>query len=134
MKVLRVHSCPSSDHPEAPCGARYRAHPHRGLREGTIFKCSVLTLAPHCHGTHTETVGHVTVGGPDLARLTPVPPALGLLLSVEPVPPGGGATARSPALAGDRVVTPEVNAISSVLLAISIIFVAFFFYLTGRKT
>jgi spermidine/putrescine transport system permease protein len=33
-----------------------------------------------------------------------------------------------------RVVTPEVNAISSVLLAISIVFVALFFALTGRKT
>ncbi|MFK7752746.1 MAG: ABC transporter permease [Sedimentitalea sp.] len=33
-----------------------------------------------------------------------------------------------------RVVTPEVNAISTVLLAISITFVAFFFYLTGRKS
>ena len=32
-----------------------------------------------------------------------------------------------------RVVTPEVNAISSALLAISIFFVALFFILTGRK-
>ncbi len=32
-----------------------------------------------------------------------------------------------------RVVTPEVNAIATVLLSISIIFVAFFFILTGRK-
>jgi spermidine/putrescine transport system permease protein len=32
-----------------------------------------------------------------------------------------------------RVVTPEVNAISTALLAVSIIFVAFFFVLTGRK-
>jgi ABC-type spermidine/putrescine transport system permease subunit II len=32
-----------------------------------------------------------------------------------------------------RVVTPEVNAISTVLMAVSVIFVAMFFVLTGRK-
>ena len=33
-----------------------------------------------------------------------------------------------------RVVTPEVNAISSVLLAISILFVALFFFLNSRRS
>src|SRR5690606_22047809 len=33
-----------------------------------------------------------------------------------------------------RVVTPEVNAISTALLGVSIVFVALFFVLTGRKT
>jgi hypothetical protein len=46
----------------------------------------VYTLAPHCHGTHTECVAHLTDNAADLARLTPLPPALALLVSVRPVP------------------------------------------------
>jgi arylformamidase len=51
---------------------------------GASCNCSVYALAPHCHGTHTECVGHVTDNATVLAGLTPVPPALALLLSVRP--------------------------------------------------
>lgn len=44
------------------------------------------TLAPHCHGTHTECVGHVTRDDTTLADVTPVPPALALLVSAWPAP------------------------------------------------
>lgn len=58
------------------------------IASGASCNCGVYTLAPHCHGTHTECVAHVTANAADLARLTPLPPALALLASVRPVPLG----------------------------------------------
>src|SRR4051794_27615896 len=52
------------------------------VAEGASCNCSVYTLAPHCHGTHTECVGHVTGDSATLATRTPVPPMLALLISV----------------------------------------------------
>lgn len=56
------------------------------VRTGASCNCAVHTLAPHCHGTHTECVGHVTRDDTTLADVTPVPPALALLISIRPVP------------------------------------------------
>lgn len=55
---------------------------------GASCNCATYTLAPHCHGTHTECVGHVTAPAASLASFTPVAPALALLVSVEPRPLG----------------------------------------------
>jgi kynurenine formamidase len=63
------------------------------VASGASCNCSVYTLSPHCHGTHTECVGHVTDNATALAGLTPVPPALALLVSVRPEPLGEAATA-----------------------------------------
>jgi hypothetical protein len=52
----------------------------------------VYTLAPHCHGTHTECVGHVTDDATQLASLTPVPPALAVLVTLTPEPLGTTST------------------------------------------
>lgn len=54
------------------------------VASGAGCNCGVYTLSPHCHGTHTECVGHVTDNATALAGLTPVPPALALLVSVRP--------------------------------------------------
>ena len=70
---------------------RAHAHPLRAgdfvgdTRAGGSCNCEVLTLAPHCNGTHTECVGHVTdervavserlAGGVQLALLVTVAPA-----------------------------------------------------------
>jgi len=54
------------------------------VASGAGCNCGVYSLAPHCHGTHTECVGHVTSNATALAGLTPVPPALALLVSVRP--------------------------------------------------
>jgi arylformamidase len=51
---------------------------------GASCNCATFTLAPHCHGTHTECVGHVTDPVASLAALTPVPPCLALLVSLQP--------------------------------------------------
>jgi arylformamidase len=51
---------------------------------GASCNCATFTLAPHCHGTHTECVGHVTEPADSLAARTPVAPCLALLVSVRP--------------------------------------------------
>jgi arylformamidase len=72
---------------------------------GASCNCGVYTLAPHCHGTHTECVAHLTTDGPALAALTPVPPSLALLVSVEPRPLGAtGASAGAHASPDDPVI------------------------------
>jgi len=53
---------------------------------GASCNCSVYSFAPHCHGTHTEGVGHLTRDGMPVVRLTPVPPTLAVLLTVRPEP------------------------------------------------
>jgi arylformamidase len=64
---------------------------------GASCNCAVQTLAPHCHGTHTECVGHITCSpGVTVASLTPVAPCLALLVSVRPTP--RGAAANDPAV------------------------------------
>jgi arylformamidase len=54
------------------------------VASGASCNCGVYTLAPHCHGTHTECVGHVTADDTQVATLTPVAPALALLVTVRP--------------------------------------------------
>jgi kynurenine formamidase len=50
---------------------------------GGSCNCGVYTLAPHCHGTHTECVGHVCAPAPPIAALAPSL-RLALLISLEP--------------------------------------------------
>jgi hypothetical protein len=66
------------------------------VASGASCNCAVHTLAPHCHGTHTECVGHVTRSPVTIASLTPVAPCLALLISVTPAPLGSDLSARSP--------------------------------------
>ncbi len=54
------------------------------VASGASCNCGVYTLAPHCHGTHTECVGHLTADDTQVASLTPVAPALALLVTVRP--------------------------------------------------
>jgi kynurenine formamidase len=67
------------------------------VANGASCNCAVQTLAPHCHGTHTECVGHVTRSPVTIASLTPVAPCLAVVLSVHPSPLGDPALAASPA-------------------------------------
>jgi len=63
------------------------------VRQGASCNCGVYSLAPHCHGTHTECAAHVTIDGEHIAALTPVSPSLAVLLSVRPVALGAAPTA-----------------------------------------
>jgi kynurenine formamidase len=42
-------------------------------RQGGSCNCEVLTLIPHCHGTHTESVGHLTTDRFPLTAVLPEP-------------------------------------------------------------
>lgn len=73
------------------------------VASGASCNCATYTLAPHCHGTHTECVGHVTDPASPLAAWTPVPPCLALLVSLAPRALGGEAAGPHVA-AVDRII------------------------------
>jgi kynurenine formamidase len=73
---------------------------------GASCNCGVYTFAPHCHGTHTECVGHVTDDGTALASLTPAAPTLALLVTVRPQPfAAAGVESAGPHAPDDPVIT-----------------------------
>jgi arylformamidase len=51
---------------------------------GASCNCSTLTLTPHANGTHTESVGHLTVERVDVHSLVPQRLLLAALVTVEP--------------------------------------------------
>jgi kynurenine formamidase len=51
---------------------------------GGSCNCNVLSLAPHCHGTHTECVGHLTLERVDAAEVAPQAFLPALLVTVPP--------------------------------------------------
>jgi kynurenine formamidase len=54
------------------------------VTRGASCNSSVLTLTPHANGTHTESVGHLTVERVDVQALIPQRLLLAVLLTVEP--------------------------------------------------
>ena len=81
------------------------------LRTGASCNCGRYTLSPHCHGTHTECIGHLTDDGTTISSLTPVSPAIALLLSVAPEPLGSAAgRGPPPAAPDDQVLTRDALA------------------------
>jgi arylformamidase len=55
------------------------------VAQGASCNCNVITLIPHCNGTHTESVGHLTTEPLDAHRQVPLGLVPALLTSVEPV-------------------------------------------------
>jgi len=55
------------------------------VAQGASCNCNVITLIPHCNGTHTECAGHLTTERLDAHRQ--IPPGLlpALLTTIEPV-------------------------------------------------
>src|SRR5262249_14167607 len=56
------------------------------VRRGGSCNCSVHRLAPHCNGTHTECVGHITEERLSVRDLALRHFSAALLMSVAPVP------------------------------------------------
>jgi arylformamidase len=56
------------------------------VAQGASCNCQTLTLIPHCNGTHTECVGHLTREPIDAHRVVPLGLLPALLLSTQPVP------------------------------------------------
>lgn len=73
---------------------------------GASCNCSRLELTPHCHGTHTECVGHLTTEPLDAVRVAPLALQPAWLLSVAPVRAAGCGETSDPApAADDRLLT-----------------------------
>ena len=83
-------------------------------RAGGSCNCEVLTLAPHCNGTHTECVGHLTDDRIAVSERLPGGVQLAQLVTVEPVPAEDAAEDSEPRPApGDRLVTAAALAESA---------------------
>lgn len=91
-----------------PATARpYRAGGFVGdTRAGGSCNCESLTLAPHCNGTHTECVGHVTDERVAVAERLRGGVMLALLVSVEAAAAADSTEDSDPVpAAGDRLIT-----------------------------
>ena len=78
---------------------------------GASCNCSTITLTPHCNGTHTESVGHLTLQALDAFRIVPLGPVLAVLVTVVPerasdAADSGVAQSQPP----DRLITPRLLA------------------------
>lgn len=76
------------------------------VAHGASCNCNSMTLIPHCNGTHTECVGHLTTEPLDAHRLAPKGLIPAVLITVEPT----GATQEStdpPPQPGDKLITRQ---------------------------
>jgi arylformamidase len=55
------------------------------VAQGASCNCNVVTLIPHCNGTHTECVGHLTTEPLDAHRVIPLGLLPALLVTIQPV-------------------------------------------------
>ena len=53
---------------------------------GAWCNCDVLTVIPHCHGTHTETIGHIADRPVYITDTMPAPFIPATVISIAPVP------------------------------------------------
>ena len=76
------------------------------VTHGASCNCEVITLTPHCNGTHTECVGHLTRERVDAFRVVPAGLLPALLVSVKPETAGGCLESTDPAPhPSDRLIT-----------------------------
>jgi arylformamidase len=71
------------------------------VTRGAGCNCRSITLIPHCNGTHTESVGHLTLYHMPLHRFVPMEPMPALLLTVD--------VAAAPASAEDSDPAPQAH-------------------------
>ena len=74
------------------------------VERGGSCNCELITLIPHCNGTHTECAGHLTRERLDAWRVVPAGLLPAVLLSVIPEAPGAESSDPVPQ-AGDRLIT-----------------------------
>ncbi|MEN9704155.1 MAG: hypothetical protein RLZZ393_34 [Pseudomonadota bacterium] len=78
------------------------------VTRGASCNCRSITLVPHCNGTHTEGVAHLTTGGRPLHEYVPTAPLPALVLTLEP---SAAATSGEDSLPaprfGDRLLTRD---------------------------
>jgi kynurenine formamidase len=78
------------------------------VAHGASCNCQTLTLVPHCNGTHTECVGHLTREPLDAHRVAPLGFVPALLVSIEPVDAKASRESADPAPHdGDQLITRQ---------------------------
>jgi arylformamidase len=83
------------------------------VEHGASCNCQILTLTPHCNGTHTECVGHLTREPADAHSAAPLGLLPALLASVEPVDARSSDETTEPApQQGDWLITRRAIAAS----------------------
>jgi kynurenine formamidase len=76
------------------------------VTQGASCNCEVISLIPHCNGTHTECVGHLTRERLDASRVAPLGLLPALLVSVTAEPAGAAGEDSDPVpQPGDLTVT-----------------------------
>ncbi len=76
------------------------------VAHGASCNCQILSLIPHCNGTHTECVGHLTREPLDAHRIAPLGFLPAVLVSVEPVDATTSTESTDPApQPGDQLIT-----------------------------
>lgn len=76
------------------------------ITRGASCNCRSLTLVPHCHGTHTESVAHLTDAARPVHELVPLAPLPAVLLTVDLADASQTAEGSDPApQPGDQLVT-----------------------------
>jgi len=80
---------------------------------GASCNCSTLTLTPHCNGTHTECVGHLTTQPLDAFRIVPLGLVPAMLVTVTPESAGSAsATGMAQPRMNDRLITQRLLAMA----------------------
>jgi len=74
------------------------------VARGASCNCNVITLIPHCNGTHTECVGHLTTEPLDAHRLAPKGLIAAVLITVAPTDATQESTDPTPQ-PGDQLIT-----------------------------
>jgi kynurenine formamidase len=75
------------------------------VARGASCNCQTLTLIPHCNGTHTECVGHLTRDPLDAHRVAPLGLIPAILVSVTPVTRAEDETTEPAPHPGDLLIT-----------------------------
>lgn len=76
------------------------------VRRGGSCNCSTYTITPHCNGTHTECIGHLTAERISIRDVSDEHLSAALLISVTPEPiETGPERPDTPVQAGDRLIT-----------------------------
>jgi arylformamidase len=66
------------------------------VEHGASCNCQIVTLIPHCNGTHTECVGHLTREPLDAHRVAPLGFIPAVLVTIEPIAASTSAESTDP--------------------------------------
>ncbi|MGD9599757.1 MAG: cyclase family protein [Steroidobacteraceae bacterium] len=86
------------------------------VARGASCNCHTLTLTPHCHGTHTECVAHLTREPLDAWRIVPTAPVAAIVVSVTPESAGDDRVVTRAALLAAWPTSQDASSASALIL------------------